>query len=151
MRSNGGRLLSWEPSEWTRLLAIWRKPTKKCYYRKVRALYCYAKWWTGGWVQRHLARSDARRKQPQVVRTSGLDNELRHCVVREQHDFDASTQSIVHRLHAKLSSVCLSTCVSIYLFICLSIHPSIFLHIYPSISLSIHLSIYSLFVYLAKW
>ena len=114
----------------------------KKYYRKVCALYCYAKWWTGGWVQRHLARSDARRKQRRVVRTSGPDDELRHCVVREQHDFAASTQSIVHGLHAKLSSICLSICVSIYLSICLSIHPSISLHIYPSISLSIHLSIY---------
>ena len=76
-------------------------------------------------MQRHLARSDARRKQRRVVRTSGPDDELRHCVVREQHGFAASTQSIVHGLHAKLSSICLSICVSTYLSICLSIHPSI--------------------------
>ena len=99
-------------------------------------------------MQRHLARSDARRKQRRVVRTSGPDDELRHCVVREQHGFAASTQSIVHGLHAKLPSICLSICVSIYLFICLFIHPSVFLHIYPSISLSIHLSI-SIFVCLS--
>ena len=49
-------------------------------------------------MQRHLARSDARRKQRQVVRTSGPGDELRNCVVREQHDFAASTQSIVHTL-----------------------------------------------------
>ena len=117
-------------------------PQKRDYYRKVRTLYCYAKWWTGGWVQRHLARSIARRKQRRVVRTSDPDDELCHCVVREQHGFTASTQSIVHGLHAKLPSVCLSNCVSICRSICLSIHPFIFLRIYPSISISIHLSIY---------
>ena len=95
-------------------------------------------------MQRHLARSDARRKQPQVFRTSGLDNELRHCVVREQHAFAASTQSIVHGLHAKLSSICVSICVFIicpfvYLFIhhispYLSIHPSVYLFVCLSIS-----------------
>ena len=45
-----------------------------------------------GMSAKHLARSDARRKRRRVVQTSGPDDELRHCVVREQHGFAASTQ-----------------------------------------------------------
>ena len=99
-------------------------------------------------MQRHLARSDKRRKQQPVTRTSGPGNKLRNYVVCDQRDFTASTESVVHGLYVNLSSTCLSICVSIYLSICLSIHSSIFLHIYIPIHLSIHSSVY-LFVWLS--
>ena len=95
-------------------------------------------------MQRHLARSDARRKQQRVVRTSGPGDELRRYVVCEQHDFPASTQSVVHGLYVSLSSICLSICIcvhiihlSVYLSICL-----IYSFIYFSPCLTIHLSIH---------
>ena len=76
-----------------------------------------------------MACSDKRRKQRPVIRTSGPSNELHNCVVCDQHGFAASTESVVYGLYVNLSSICLSSCVSIYLSICLSIHPSIYLHI----------------------
>ena len=102
-------------------------------------------------MRRHLARSDSRRNTASSRLDEWPGNELLNCVVREQHDFAASTQSAVHGLSTYLP-IYLSVCLSIYTFIYLSIYISIYPSLYPSIYLSIYLvtylSIFLLFIYL---
>ena len=72
-------------------------------------------------MQIHLACSDARRTKTAAGRPDEWPGDkLCNCVVCEQHDFAASTQSIAHGLSINLSiylSICVSIYLSIYLFI----------------------------------
>ena len=105
-------------------------------------------------MRRHLARSDARRKQRPVVRTSDrVMSSVTLYVVREQHDFATRSQNLVHGLCIYLC-IYLFTCVSVYLYIYLFIYSSIYLSPHSSVHLFIHPSIYLsiyLSVYLEKW